>query len=129
MSCAKRAPFTPYGHAIEFRINAEDPDNDFRPTPGTVTTFEVPQGPGIRVETYMHQGAVISPYYDSMVAKLIVWGIDREEALSRARRALDEFKIEGIPTTIPFHKRVLDSEIFTNGEARTDFIEIAFPEN
>ncbi len=129
MSCAKRAPFMPYGHAIEFRINAEDPDNDFRPTPGTVTKFEIPQGPGIRVETYMHQGAVISPYYDSMVAKLIVWGIDREEALGRARRALDEFKIEGIPTTIPFHKRVLDSEIFINGEARTDFIEIAFPEN
>ena len=128
MSCANRAPFTPYGHAIEFRINAEDPDNDFRPCPGTVTRFDMPSGPGIRVETYMSQGAVVSPYYDSMVAKLIVWGIDREEALQRAARALDEFVIEGIPTTIPFHKRVLENEIFREGEAHTDFLDVAFAE-
>ena len=125
MSCAERAPFRPNGHAIEFRINAEDPDNDFRPSPGTITRFEVPGGPGVRVETYLTQGAKISPYYDSMVAKLIVWGQSREEALARGRRALAEFKIEGIPTTIPFHQKVLDNAVFQMGEARTDFIETA----
>lgn len=125
MSCADRAPFMPNGHAIEFRINAEDPDNDFRPCPGTITRFDVPGGPGIRVESYVQAGSTISPFYDSMVAKLIVWGQDRDEALARARRALDEFVIEGIATTIPFHKRVLDVDIFQKGEARTDFLEIA----
>ena len=129
LSCADRAPIQPFGHAIEFRINAEDPDNGFRPCPGTVTCFDIPQGPGVRVETFIRPGSVISPYYDSMVAKLIVWGCDREEALQRARRALDEFVIEGIATTISFHKKVLDSEIFVKGEARTDFIEVAFPED
>ena len=128
LSCADRAPFSPFGHAIEFRINAEDPDNGFRPCPGTITRFELPQGPGVRVETYIRPGDTISPYYDSMLAKLIVWGYDRNEALQRARRALDEFVIEGIATTIPFHKRVLDVEIFQRGEAHTDFIDIAFPE-
>jgi acetyl-CoA carboxylase biotin carboxylase subunit len=126
MSCADRAPFAPYGHAIEFRINAEDPDNDFRPSPGKITRLELPAGPGVRVETYLRSGSTISPYYDSMVAKLIVWGIDRTEALQRARRALDEFVIEGIPTTIPFHKRVLDTEVFQQGDAHTDFIDVAF---
>ena len=128
MSCADRAPFSPNGHAIEFRINAEDPANGFRPCPGTITRFDVPGGPGIRVESYVLAGSVISPFYDSMVAKLIVWGQDRDEALARGRRALDEFKIEGIATTIPFHKRVLDAEIFQRGEARTDFLEVAFGE-
>lgn len=128
MSCADRAPFSPNGHAIEFRINAEDPANGFRPCPGTITRFDVPGGPGIRVESYVSAGSVISPFYDSMVAKLIVWGQNRYEALARGRRALDEFKIEGIATTIPFHKRVLDAEIFQRGEARTDFLEVAFGE-
>lgn len=128
MSCADRAPFSPNGHAIEFRINAEDPANGFRPCPGTITRFDVPGGPGIRVESYVSAGSVISPFYDSMVAKLVVWGQDRDEALARGRRALDEFKIEGIATTIPFHKRVLDAEIFQRGEARTDFLEVAFGE-
>ena len=128
MSCADRAPFSPNGHAIEFRINAEDPANGFRPCPGTITRFDVPGGPGIRVESYVSAGSVISPFYDSMVAKLIVWGQDRDEALARGRRALDEFRIEGIATTIPFHKRVLDAEIFQRGEARTDFLEVAFGE-
>ncbi len=125
MSCAGQAPFSPRGHAIEFRINAEDPDNDFRPCPGTITRFEVPGGPGVRVETYLQTGATISPFYDSMVAKLIVWGKDREEAIQRGRRALAEFVIEGIATTIPFHQKVLDTEVFRKGEARTDFIETA----
>ena len=123
MSCAERAPFAPFGHAIEFRINAEDPDNGFRPCPGTITRFEAPSGPGVRVEAYVRTGSRISPYYDSLVAKLIVSGQDRDEALARGRRALDEFVIEGIQTTIPFHRRVLENEVFCAGEATTDFIE------
>ena len=122
MSYASRAPFSPNGAAIEFRINAEDPDNDFRPSPGTITRFDLPGGPGVRVETYLEQGAKISPFYDSLVAKLIVWGSNREEALARGRRALSEFKIEGIKTTIPFHLRVLDVPAFAEGRACTDFI-------
>ena len=123
MSCANRAPFSPSGHAIELRINAEDPEHGFRPCPGTVTRFEVPAGPGVRVETYLRAGSRISPYYDSLVAKVVVHGQDREEAVARAKRALDEFVIEGIATTIPFHKRVLENEVFLAGEATTDFIE------
>ncbi|MDO4502709.1 MAG: acetyl-CoA carboxylase biotin carboxylase subunit [Coriobacteriia bacterium] len=123
MSCAKRAPFSPNGHAIEFRINAEDPEHGFRPCPGTITAFDAPAGPGVRVESYVRAGSRISPYYDSLVAKLIVHGQDREEALQRAERALDEFRIEGIATTIPFHKRVLQNEAFREGNVTTDFIE------
>lgn len=123
MECASRAPFTPYGHAIEFRINAEDPAHDFRPCPGTITKFTVPGGPGVRVESYLEQGATISPFYDSLVAKLIVWGHTREEAVARGKRALSEFKIEGIETTIPFHLKVLENEAFKAGRAYTDFIE------
>ena len=123
LSCADRAPFTPYGHAIEFRINAEDPDHDFRPCPGNITEFSVPGGPGVRVESYIHAGSRISPYYDSMVAKLIVWGIDREEAIARGKRALREFRIEGIKTTIPFHLAVLENPSFLAGEVYTDFLE------
>ena len=123
ISCADRAPFTPAGHAIELRINAEDPDHGFRPCPGTITRFEPPAGPGVRVESYIQSGSRISPYYDSLVAKLIVHGQDRAEAVARAKRALDEFVIEGIATTIPFHKRVMDDQVFVDGEATTDFIE------
>ena len=123
MSCAGRAPFSPSGHAIELRINAEDPEHGFRPCPGTVTRFEPPAGPGVRVETYLRPGSRISPYYDSLVAKVVVHGQDRAEAVARAKRALDEFVIEGIATTIPFHKRVLDNEVFLAGDATTDFIE------
>lgn len=123
MSCANRAPFVPFGHAMEFRINAEDPDHGFRPCPGTITRFEPPSGPGVRVESYVRSGSRISPYYDSMVAKLIVYGQDREEVLARGRRALDEFVIEGIATTLPFHRRVLENQVFCEGKACTDFIE------
>ena len=123
MSCALRAPFAPFGHAMEFRINAEDPDHGFRPCPGTITRFEPPAGPGVRIESYVCTGSRISPYYDSMVAKLIVYGQDREEVLARGRRALDEFVIEGIATTLPFHRRVLDNQVFCEGKACTDFIE------
>lgn len=123
MSCADRAPFFPIGHAIEMRINAEDPEHGFRPCPGTITKFKLPGGPGVRVETYIHEGSKISPYYDSLIAKLICHGQDREEAIARAKRALDEFEIEGVATTIPFHKRVLENPVFIAGEATTDFIE------
>ncbi len=123
ISCLDKAPFTPYGHAMEFRINAEDPDFDFRPCPGNITKFDIPGGPGVRIESYIHEGSRISPYYDSMVAKLIVWGSDREEAIARGKRALQEFKIEGIKTTIPFHLKVLENQAFLDGEVYTDFIE------
>lgn len=123
LSCMDKVPFSPNGHAMEFRINAEDPDHDFRPCPGTITKFEVPQGPGVRVETYIREGDRISPYYDSMVAKLIVWGNDREECIARGKRALAEFHVEGIKTTIPFHQKVLDIPAFKEGRVYTDFIE------
>ena len=123
ISCAERAPFSPNGAAIEMRINAEDVDNKFLPTPGKITRFRVPLGPGVRVDTYLEEGASVSPFYDSLVAKLICYGQDRAEAIARAKRALDEFDIEGIKTTIPFHKRVLENEVFVAGEAHTDFIE------
>lgn len=123
MACASRAPFSPNGHAIEFRINAEDPEHGFRPCPGTITKFRTPGGPGVRLETYVQEGSRISPYYDSMVAKLIVWGATRDEAIARGRRALDEFDIEGIKTTIPFHQRVLENQAYNEGNVTTAFIE------
>ena len=123
LSCLDRVPFTPNGHAMEFRINAEDPDHDFRPCPGNITKFKVPGGPGVRVETYIEAGSRISPYYDSMVAKLIVWGQNRDECIARGKRALSEFEIEGIKTTIPFHLKVLDNQAFVDGRVYTDFIE------
>lgn len=129
ISCVERAPFTPFGHAMEFRINAEDPDNDFRPCPGTITKFDIPTGPGVRIESYISEGCRISPYYDSMVAKLIVWGIDREECIARGKRALSEFRIEGIKTTIPFHLEVLENQAFNEGRVYTDFIETEMGNN
>ncbi len=126
MSCKDRAPFSPFGHAIEFRINAEDPNNDFRPSPGRLASLSMPAGPGIRIDTAIFQGYDVPPYYDSMLAKLLVWGIDRNEAIARARRALDEFKIEEISTTIPFHRKVVDNEAFIAGDVYTDFVEKEF---
>ena len=123
MSCANTSRFEPFGCAMEFRINAEDPDNGFRPCPGKITRFEPPSGPGVRIEAYVKSGSTISPYYDSMVAKLIVTGSTREEVLARGRRALDEFVIEGIKTTLPLHRRILDNKVFCAGEATTAFIE------
>jgi len=111
------------GHAIECRINAEDPFNNFSPCPGKITEFHSPGGPGVRVDTHAYAGYVIPPYYDSMIAKLICHGRNREEALARMTRALDEFIIEGIPTTIPFHKRVMTDPRFVAGEVNTAFLE------
>ena len=123
ISCAQRAPFSPNCAAIEMRINAEDAENKFLPTPGKITRFRLPSGPGVRVDTYLEEGASVSPFYDSLIAKLICFGQDRAEAIARAKRALNEFEIEGVKTTIPFHKRVLGNEVFVAGDARTDFIE------
>jgi acetyl-CoA carboxylase biotin carboxylase subunit len=128
MSIADRAPFSPCGHAIEFRINAEDPDHGFRPCPGTITKLVLPGGPGVRVDTHAYQGYTIPPTYDSLVAKLIVWGRDRAEALARAERALGEFTVEGIKTTIPFHQRAIREQAFRDGAVYTDFIDTYLPE-
>ena len=112
-----------FGHAIEFRINAEDPENNFSPSPGKITTCIIPGGPGVRFDSFVAAGSVVLPYYDSLIGKLIIWGSDREEAVSRAFRALNEFKIEGIKTTIPFHLKILSNERFRKGIINTDFIE------
>ena len=110
------------GAAIECRINAEDPDKDFRPSPGKITDYVIPGGFGTRVDSAAYQGYLIPPYYDSMVAKLIAWGNDREEARKRMLRSLEEFKIGGIKTTIPFHREVLSHDVFISGNFDTGFI-------
>lgn len=111
------------GHAIECRINAEDPDRNFMPSPGRISLIHPPSGPGVRFDTGVYSGAMVSPYYDPMFAKLIVHGKDREEAIARARAALQELVVEGIQTNIDFHLRVMDDEAFQRGELSTDFIE------
>ena len=111
------------GHAIECRINAEDPQKGFLPSPGTITSFHVPGGHGIRVDTHAYDKYKIPPYYDSMIAKLIAHGKSREEAILKARRALDEFIIEGIPTTIAFHKHILRDKRFIGGQFGTSLID------
>jgi len=112
----------PRGHAIEFRVNAEDPVS-FAPSPGKMTAFHPPGGIGVRVDTAAYQGYVIPSHYDSLIAKLIVNGRDRTEAISRARRALDFFVIEGIKTSIPMHRRILDDPDFVDGRLSTRFME------
>jgi acetyl-CoA/propionyl-CoA carboxylase biotin carboxyl carrier protein len=121
----------PRGHAIEFRINAEDPGRGFLPVPGTVTLFEPPSGPGVRLDTGVRAGSVIGGQFDSMLAKLIVVGADRQQALERSRRALAEFAVEGLPTVIPFHRVIVDDLAFaaTDGEhftVHTRWIETEF---
>lgn len=111
------------GHSMECRINAEDPEKDFRPAPGKITTFHTPGGHGVRVDTAAYAGYVIPPYYDSMIAKLIVHGPTRAEAITKMRIALDEFVIEGIPTTIDFLRRILNDESFAAGDFDTSFVE------
>jgi acetyl-CoA carboxylase biotin carboxylase subunit len=110
------------GHAIELRINAEDPAHDFRPAPGTVTRFRPPLGPGVRVDTHVVDGYVIPPYYDSLVAKVIVWAEDRPAALRRAGRALTEFRLEGVPTTRELAIDILESDEFASGDYTTAFL-------
>ena len=110
------------GHAIECRINAEDPFK-FTPCPGRITALNFPGGPGIRVDTAMHQDAVIPPHYDPMVAKLIAYGANRNEAIARMRRALDTLVIEGIKTTVPLHRRIMDHPDFVAGTFSTKWME------
>ena len=112
----------PRGHAIEFRINAEDPVT-FAPSPGTITTFHVPGGPGVRVDTAAYSGWKIPPYYDSLIAKLIVHGRNREEAMMRGRRALELFIVEGVKTTIPLHLRLLDDPDVRSARVSTKWLE------
>ncbi|MFA5143144.1 MAG: acetyl-CoA carboxylase biotin carboxylase subunit [Candidatus Omnitrophota bacterium] len=116
------------GNAIECRINAEDPDNDFMPSPGKITTLHLPGGRGVRLDTHVYTGYDIPPYYDSMVGKLIVHGHDRSDAINIAKRALDEFVVEPIKTTIPFHKNVMNNPAFIRGKFSTDFVEKLFAE-
>jgi acetyl-CoA carboxylase biotin carboxylase subunit len=111
------------GHAIEFRINAEDPAHNFRPNPGLIEVFNPPGGYGVRVDSHVYSGYRVPPTYDSLLAKLIVWGETRDEAIARGHRALDEFIITGIATTVPFHLQVLDIPAFQRGEVYTDFVE------
>lgn len=111
------------GHAIEFRINAEDPDNNFMPSPGEITFLDVPGGPGVRVDSAIYQGYRIPPFYDSMVGKLVVWALTRDEAITRARRVLKEYRLKGIKTTIPLHLRLLEDKAFRSGEYHTGYLE------
>ncbi len=118
----KQSQIRPSGHAIECRINAEDPER-FIPSPGKITFLLIPSGPGIRVDTAIYTGYAIPSHYDSLIAKLIAHGKDRSEAIAKMKRALDEFIIEGIKTTIPFHKKVLNNPDFLSGNYNTNFLE------
>ena len=115
------------GHAIEFRINAEDHTKNFAPCPGKIDLFLPPGGKGVRCDSFVYPGYKVPAQYDSLIGKLIVWGLDREEAIQRAKRALEEFIIDGIPTTIPFHKQVLENTSFIKGDYDTHFIDREFP--
>ena len=115
--------YFPQLHSIECRINAEDPYNDFRPSPGRITNLHTPGGHGVRVDTHIYAGYVIPPYYDSMIAKLITVAQTREEAIAKMHRALGEFIVEGIKTTIPFHIKLMENEDFIKGNYTTKFLE------
>ena len=115
--------YTPNLHSIECRINAEDPFNDFRPSPGKITTLHSPGGHGVRLDTHVYAGYTIPPNYDSMIAKLITTAQTREEAVNKMKRALDEFVIEGIKTTIPFHRQLMDHPAYISGNYTTKFME------
>ena len=115
--------YLPQLHAIECRINAEDPENDFRPSPGMITNFHAPGGHGIRIDTHVYANYMIPPFYDSMIAKLITVAQTREEAILKMSRALDEFVIEGIKTTIPFHQKLMKDKNFQKGKYTTKFMD------
>lgn len=115
--------YYPIMHAIECRINAEDPYNNFRPSPGVITTLHIPGGHGVRVDSHVYAGYVIPPYYDSMIAKLIVTAQSREEALNKMKRALDEFVVEGISTTIPYHRQLMEEPRFVEGNYTINFMD------
>ena len=122
---------TPRGHALEFRLNAEDPAYGFLPVPGPIDAFEAPTGPGVRMDSGVRTGSVVPGEYDSLLAKLIVWGEDRAQAIARARDALAELRIDGVPTVVPFHRAVLEQDAFTSGDrlgVYTTWIESEFAE-
>lgn len=113
----------PEFHAIECRINAEDPEKDFRPSPGVIQSLHFPGGHGIRVDSHIYQGYAIPPYYDSLIAKLITTAKTRDEAIAKMRRGLDEIVIEGIKTTIPFHRKMMDNKDFISGNFDTKYLD------
>ena len=115
--------YYPKLHSIECRINAEDPYENFRPSPGKITNLHLPGGHGVRLDTHVYSGYIIPPNYDSMIAKLIVTAQNRIEAIEKMRRALDEFVIEGIKTTIPFHRQLMDDPRYVSGDYTTKFME------
>ena len=115
--------YFPTQHSIECRINAEDPFNGFRPSPGNITIFHAPGGHGVRLDTHVYAGYTIPPNYDSMIAKLIITAQTREEAISKMKRALDEFVIEGVKTTIPFHRQLMEDPNYVAGNYTTKFME------
>jgi len=122
MTVPKRKSLASNGHAIELRINAEDPET-FAPSPGTIRHLVLPGGPGVRVDTHLYAGYTVPPYYDSLLAKLVVHGRDRDEAIVRARRALDMLRIEGVKTSISLHRKILDEDDFQRGDLDTHFME------
>ncbi len=111
------------GAAMECRINAEDFENDFMPSPGKIETLNLPGGPGVRIDTHIYQGYEITPYYDSLLAKIIVHGANRQEAILIMQRALKEFHIAPVKTTIPFHLQLLENPLFIKGEISTHFVK------
>jgi len=111
------------GHAIECRVNAEDPDFNFRPSPGRISGYLPPSGPGVRMDSHVYTDYEIPPYYDSLIGKLIVWASDRPSAIRRMKRALRECAITGLPTTIAFHQKILETPEFLRGEIYTNFVE------
>ena len=119
----RKKEFKPRGHAIECRINAEDPEHDFRPSPGELTSFHLPGGFGVRCDTHCYAGYRVPPFYDSLLAKLIVFAPTRAEAVQKMAGALEEFTVEGVHTTIPFHRRVMRNDVFKSGNYDTSFIE------
>jgi acetyl-CoA carboxylase biotin carboxylase subunit len=115
------------GHAIEFRINAEDPGDNFAPQTGVVEELSLPGGPGVRVDTHLYPGYEVPPYYDSLLAKLIVWGPDRTTAIARARRALGEFHVDGVRTNLPFHRGIVNNDAFLDAEVSTNLLDRVGP--
>ena len=115
--------YFPQLHAIECRINAEDPYHGFTPSPGKITSFHTPKGHGVRVDTHVYAGYRVPPYYDSMIAKLICKAQTREECITKMQRALDEFIIEGVKTTVPFHQQLMKNERFRSGKFDTGFMD------
>jgi acetyl-CoA carboxylase biotin carboxylase subunit len=115
------------GHAIEFRINAEDPTDNFAPQTGVIEGLQLPGGPGVRVDTHLYPGYEVPPFYDSLLAKLVVWGEDRPQALARARRALAEFEVVGIRTNIAFHRGIIENDAFLDAAVSTNLLDRVGP--